>query len=49
MNKIKVNMAVEPNDIQTLHCSQYDTEERKFTVDLHENGVGVSPSSIPIS
>ena len=46
MNKIKVNMAVEPNDIQTLHCSQYDTEERKFSVDLHENGVGVSPSSI---
>ena len=46
MNKIRVNMAVEPNDIQTLHCSQYDTEERKFSVDLHENGVGVSPSSI---
>ena len=46
MNKVKVNMAVEPNDIQTLHCSQYDTEERKFSVDLHENGVGVSPSSI---
>lgn len=38
MNKISVNMTPNPSDIQTLHCSQGDTEERKFQFVLHNQG-----------
>lgn len=36
--KIKVDMTPNPLDLQTLHCSQGDTEERKFQFVLHSNG-----------
>ena len=38
MNKINVNMTPNPLDLQTLHCSQGDTEERKFQFTLHNQG-----------
>ena len=37
-NKINVNMAPNPLDLQTLHCSQGDTSGRKFQFTLHNQG-----------
>lgn len=37
-NRINVNMTPNPSDIQTLHCSQGDTEERKFQFVFHNQG-----------
>ena len=46
MNKINVNMTPNPLDLQTLHCSQGDTEERKFQFTLHNQGETYDLSNI---
>lgn len=45
MNKIKVNMVPNPFDIQTLYCSQGDTEARKFYITLTQNNTLVDVST----
>lgn len=42
---INVNM-IPNNDIPVLHCSQGDTEERKFEVAVHSNGKMIDTSAI---
>lgn len=45
-NKINVNISPNPLDLQTLHCSQNDTEERKFYFTLHNNGEVIDTTGI---
>ena len=45
-NKINVNISPNPLDLQTLHCSQNDTGERKFYFTLHNNGEVIDTTDI---
>lgn len=45
-NKINVNISPNPLDLQTLHCSQNDTSERKFYFTLHNNGEVIDTTDI---
>ena len=46
METIKVNMTPNPLDIQTIHCSQGDTEAREWEFELHNNGEVIDAGGI---
>ena len=46
METIRVNMNPNPSDIQTIHCSQGDTEAREWEFELHNNGEVIDAGGI---
>ena len=46
MSKVTINMTPNPSDIQTIHCSQGDTEAREWEFELHNNGEVIDASEI---
>ena len=46
METIRVNMTPNPSDIQTIHCSQGDTEAREWEFELHNNGEVIDAGGI---
>lgn len=46
MSKAIVNMTPDPSDIQTIHCSQGDTDAREWEFELHNNGEVIDAGGI---